>query len=201
MGGILGDVDGWIDEVAVGIVICTTDNKFKVLIGFGVIYSFGKFVERGFVNDGTDEVSEGGLSTNFQRLRFGDKRRFDSWPEGRSDVGTGRCTTFLTLIFKCTANSIHDSVVDVCAWVDKVEILATCFTNNAGIAAVLSFCNPRAYSAVKTAENSSTPREMQAREISVSEDNTSDFLGVAGDKLYNIGRKTGFLENFVYNIV
>ena len=71
--GVLGKVDGGVDEVPVRIVVGAADQELQIFVRFGVVNGLGELVERGFMDDGTNKSVKQGWRADFQRFGSGDE--------------------------------------------------------------------------------------------------------------------------------
>lgn len=198
---VLGLVDGWVDEVAVGIVVVSADKKLELRVILGVIDDFCEFGEGGFVDDGADEVGKGLRVADFEGFGFGDQLGFEGGPERGRDVGAGRGAAFLALVFEGAANGVDDGIVDVCGRMDEVVVFATRFANDARVASIFAFCDAGGDFAVEAAEDGGAAGVVEGGEVAMREDDVRDADGVTGDELDDIGGETGFHEDFVDEVV
>lgn len=199
--GVGGEVDGGVDEVAGGVVVGTACEELELSVLFGVVDYFGECIERRFVDNGADEVGKGCRGADFEGFGFGDEAGFHLGPEGGRDVGAGGGAAFLALVFKGTADGVDDCVMDVCAVVDEVEILAAGFANNAWVAFVSSLCNACGNLTVETAEDGGAAGVVQTGELAVGQDSVGDFHSVTRDELNYVGGKTSFHEDLVHKVI
>ncbi len=165
--GVGGEIDGGVDEVAGRVVVATTCEELELRVVFGAVDDFRKCIERGFVDDGADEVGKGCRGADFEGFGFGDEVGFHLGPEGGGNVGTGGGAAFLALVFKGTADGVDDCVVDVCAVVDEMEILAAGFANNSWIAFVSSLCDACGNLTIETAEDGGAAGVVESGEFVV----------------------------------
>ena len=198
---ILGLVDGRVDEVAVRVVVMPADEEIELRVILGVVDDFCEFGKGSFVDDGADEVGKGFWVADFQGFGFRDQLRFEGGPKGGRDVGAGRGAAFLALVFERAADGVDDGIMDVCGRVDEVVVFAARFADNARVASVFPFCDAGGDFPVETTEDGGAASVVEGGEVAVGKDDVCDSNGVAGDELDDIGRETGFHEDFVDEVV
>ena len=91
--------------------------------------------------------------------------------------------------------------MDVCAFMDKVEVFPSSFPDNAGITSVFPICNASGNFTVQAAEDGCAAGVVERGEVAVGEDDVGDLDGVPGEELDDVWGKTGFYQDFIDKVV
>lgn len=196
-----GGVDGGIDEVARGVIVGASGEKFKLFIILRVVDDLFQFVEGAGVDDGADEVFEVLGGSDFQILGLGDEFRFEFFGDGGGDVDTGCGAAFLAGVLEGAADGVDDGVLEIGGFVDQVEVLAACFADNTRVSAVCGVSDALAYFTVEGAEDSRTAGVVERGELGVGEDDAGYGFRVAGHKLDDVRGQPSFQENVIEDVV
>lgn len=199
--GVLGHVDGGVDVVALAAVVLAAGDKLELGVVLGLVDDLAQLVEASLVDDGADEVAKVLWLTNLQRLCLALEAALHLVPERSGDVGAGRCGALLALVLEGAADGVDDGVLDLCAWVEEVEVLASGLAHDTGVALVSALGHTVCDLAVQAAEDSSRAGEVERCELAVCEHDLCDLYCITGHELDDIWWKTCFQEDLVEEVV
>lgn len=194
---VFGQVDGGVDIVTLAAVVLAANDEFELRVCFGVVDYAREFLERGFVNDGADEVGEVGGLADFQGRDFFDEDFFEFRPCRLGDIEARAGAAFLALVLERAADRLDGGVVHVGVLVDEMEVLAASLTDNPGVALVLALGNAVGNLSVQLSEDCCAASVMQGCELPVSENLLCDFHSVTRDPLDDVWWKSSLDQNLV----
>jgi len=139
-------------EVARRPVVRAARQQLQVRVGLRVVDDALQLPERGFVDDGPDEVREVGGRPDAQLPRLLDQDFFELGPQRRRHVGAARRAALLPLVLEGAAHGVDGRVAHVRAAMHQVEVLAAGLADDARVVLVLAFGDARGDLAVQASE-------------------------------------------------
>lgn len=190
-------VDRRLDVPALGRVIGASSNQLKLGVVLGFVDDLAKLVERCLVDNGAAEVRELRRRADLQVLGLSSDLLHELIGDRGSHVCARGGTALLALEFECATNSLNSGVAHVGRLVNKVEVLAAGFSNNARVAAVLARGNPIGDLAIQAAENVGATGEKESREVGVVKNSLGHLFGLTRNKLDNVLGQTCLEQDLV----
>lgn len=190
-------VNSGLDVPALGRVIGASSNQLKLGVILGFVDDLAKLVERRLVDNGTAEVRELRRRADLQVLSLSS----DLFHELIGDRGShvrARCSTaLLALEFERTTNGLDGGIAHVGRLVNKVEVLATSLSDNAGVAAVLASSNSGRDLAIQVAEDVGATGEVESSEVGVVKNSFGHLFSFTRNKLDNVLGQTCLEQDLV----
>ena len=151
------------------------------------------FVKGLLINHCIDKIAEVFCSTHAHGGQIFDHVFFHILPQVAWDVGTRSGRTFLSLVFKSTANESHGYGLGIRRFVCQDKVLTACFPNNSWVRFVAG--NVFTHGFPDVLEYSSGSSEVNACKIRVFENHISCSWAIHKYQVDHPIRDTGFLEN------
>jgi hypothetical protein len=200
--GVLRNNDGGFNKVSNAVITLASSNDFVFFgVGFGNLNVALDVVEGVLVDDGRDE---GGEVVALAHLHGGeDALEFclGLRPHRVGEVGARAGAALLSLIFKRGSNSVVHDVVDISRSVDKVEVLASSFSDNAGVRAVETILQVHRGLVENVIEHASAASKVQAGKVRGVDEDVSDQSTRAGQKVDDTGRHARFFQDAEEDVV
>lgn len=190
-------VDGGLDVPALGRVIGASSNQLKLGIVLGFVDDLAELVERCLVDNGTAEVGELRRRADLQVLGLSSDLLHELIGDRGSHVCARCSTALLALEFECATNGLDSGIAHVGRLVNKVEVLAASFSDDAGVAAVLASRNSCGDLAIQVAEDVGATGEVESSEVGMVKNSLGHLFSFTRNKLDHVLGQTCLEQDLV----